>query len=158
MFSENNSKLYSCCSYLSFQLCFLNLPSISLRIHVQKLVSERVLFNSQNGIAIIRSWKASMSIYRIHILPKIYCLFYPLYNKPVIRRGRCKWRRRARVFRGKGCHESSKMESGSWRDCCQIGIDLTTPIYGDKPGSKLDWLIDWIMFRRKESSKQNYVY
>ena len=30
------------------------------------------------------------------------------------------------------------MESGSWRDYCQSGVNPTTPIYGDKPGSKLD--------------------
>ena len=39
---------------------------------------------------------------------------------------------------GGGCLESSKMESGSWRDCCYSGVNLATPIYGDKPGSKLD--------------------
>ena len=32
-----------------------------------------------------------------------------------------------------GCLESSEMESGSWS-----GVNLVTPIYGDKPGSKLD--------------------
>ena len=37
-----------------------------------------------------------------------------------------------------GCHESSEMESGSWRDCCWSGVNPATPIYGDKPGSKLD--------------------
>ena len=26
-----------------------------------------------------------------------------------------------------GCHESIEMENGSWRDCCQSGIDLATP-------------------------------
>ena len=40
----------------------------------------------------------------------------------------------------KGCHELSKMESGSWRDCCQSGVNLATPVYEDKPGSKLDWI------------------
>ena len=39
---------------------------------------------------------------------------------------------------GGGCLKSSKMECGSWRDCCQSGVNLATPIYGDKPGSKLD--------------------
>ena len=38
----------------------------------------------------------------------------------------------------KGCHESSKMESGSLRDCCQSGVNPATPVYGDKTGSKLD--------------------
>ena len=38
----------------------------------------------------------------------------------------------------KGYHELSEMESGSWRNCWQSGINLATPIYGDKPGSKLD--------------------
>ena len=28
----------------------------------------------------------------------------------------------------KGCHELSKMESGT--DCCQSGVNLATPIYG----------------------------
>ena len=37
-----------------------------------------------------------------------------------------------------GCLESSKMESGSWRDFCQGGINTAKPIYGVKPGSKLD--------------------
>ena len=37
-----------------------------------------------------------------------------------------------------GCHESSKMDSGSWRDCCKSGVNLASPVYGDKPGSKLD--------------------
>ena len=37
-----------------------------------------------------------------------------------------------------GCLESSKMESGSWRDCCWSGVNLATPIYRDKPRSKLD--------------------
>ena len=37
-----------------------------------------------------------------------------------------------------GCLESSKMESRSWRDCCYSGVHLATPVYEDKPGSKLD--------------------
>ena len=37
-------------------------------------------------------------------------------------------------FEEKGYHESSKMEGG---------VNLATPVYGDKPESKLDWLIDW---------------
>ena len=37
-----------------------------------------------------------------------------------------------------GCLESSEMESGSWRDCHQSGVNLATPIYGDKPRLKLD--------------------
>ena len=37
-----------------------------------------------------------------------------------------------------GCLESSEVESGCWRDCCYSGLNLATPIYGDKPGSKLD--------------------
>ena len=37
-----------------------------------------------------------------------------------------------------GCLESSEMESGSWRDCCESGVNQATPIYGDKPRSKLD--------------------
>mgnify|MGYP001795412752 CR=1 FL=1 len=32
---------------------------------------------------------------------------------------------------GGGCLESSEMGSG---------INLATPVYGDKPGSKLDWI------------------
>ena len=47
-------------------------------------------------------------------------------------------------FGEKGCHKSSEMESGSWRDCCQSGVNLATPIYGDKPGSKIFW-IDWLI-------------
>ena len=34
---------------------------------------------------------------------------------------------------GGGCHESSEMESWSWRGCCQSGVNLATSIYGDKP-------------------------
>ena len=26
------------------------------------------------------------------------------------------------------CHESSEMESGSWRDCCQSGVNPATPV------------------------------
>ena len=37
-----------------------------------------------------------------------------------------------------GYIESSEMGSGSWRDCWQSGIIPATPIYGDKPGSKLE--------------------
>ena len=41
-------------------------------------------------------------------------------------------------FEEGGCIDSSEMESGSWRDCCQSGVNLATPVYGDKPGSKLE--------------------
>ena len=41
-------------------------------------------------------------------------------------------------FGEKGCLESSQMESRSWTDCCQSGVNLATPVYRDKPGSKLD--------------------
>ena len=34
--------------------------------------------------------------------------------------------------------KASKMEGGSWRDCCQSGVNPATPIYGDKSESKLD--------------------
>ena len=37
-----------------------------------------------------------------------------------------------------GCNESSEMESGNLRDCCLSGVNPATPVYGDKPGSKLD--------------------
>ena len=37
-----------------------------------------------------------------------------------------------------GCLESSEMESGIWRNCCKSGVTVATPIYGYKPGSKLD--------------------
>ena len=39
---------------------------------------------------------------------------------------------------GGGCLESSEMESGSWRDCCLSGVNLTTTVYGDKPESNFD--------------------
>ena len=53
--------------------------------------------------------------------------------------GRHKWRRRARVLVWrKGFHKSSEMESGSWTDCCQSGVNPVTLIYRDKLGSKLD--------------------
>ena len=58
-----------------------------------------------------------------------------------------KWRGRARVLVGGGeCLESGGMESGSWRDCCQSGVNPAIPIYGDKPESKLDWLINDLFF------------
>ena len=41
-------------------------------------------------------------------------------------------------FEEGGCIESSEMESGSWRNCCQSGVNPATPVYGDKPGSKLE--------------------
>ena len=44
-------------------------------------------------------------------------------------------------FGEKGCHESSEMESGSYKNCWQSGVNPATLVYGDKPGSKLDWLI-----------------
>ena len=31
-------------------------------------------------------------------------------------------------FGKKGCQESSEMESESWRDCCQSGVNLATPV------------------------------
>ena len=37
-----------------------------------------------------------------------------------------------------GWIESSEMDSVSWRDCCQSGVNLATPVYVDKPGSKMD--------------------
>ena len=36
------------------------------------------------------------------------------------------------------CLELSEMKSGSQRDCCQSGVNPATPIYRDKPESKLD--------------------
>ena len=46
-------------------------------------------------------------------------------------------------------NQARKMESGSWRDCChaQWGKSGLTPIYGDKPRSKLDWLIDKMLLK-----------
>ena len=49
-----------------------------------------------------------------------------------------KGKRKQGRFEEGGCIESSKMESGNWRDCCQSGVNPVTPIYGDKPGSKLE--------------------
>ena len=37
-----------------------------------------------------------------------------------------------------GYLELSEMESESWRDYCQGGVNSATPIYGDKTRSKLD--------------------
>ena len=34
-------------------------------------------------------------------------------------------------FEEGGCIESSEMESRSWRDCCQSGVNPATSIYGD---------------------------
>ena len=39
-------------------------------------------------------------------------------------------------FEEEECIESKKMESGSWRDCCQSEVNPATPVYGNKPGSK----------------------
>ena len=44
-------------------------------------------------------------------------------------------------FEEGGCIESRKLESGSWKDCCQSGVNPATLVYGNKPGSKLE-LID----------------
>ena len=33
-------------------------------------------------------------------------------------------------FEEGGCIESSEMESGNWRDCCQSGVNPATPIFG----------------------------
>ena len=38
----------------------------------------------------------------------------------------------------KGCHKLSEMESWSWRDCCESEVNPASPVYRDKPGSKLD--------------------
>ena len=44
------------------------------------------------------------------------------------------------LFGEKRCHASSEIENGSWRDCCQSGVNQAIPVYRDKPGSTLDWL------------------
>ena len=36
-----------------------------------------------------------------------------------------------------GCYESSKKESGSWRDCCQCGVNLATPFTAINPDQNL---------------------
>ena len=41
-------------------------------------------------------------------------------------------------FEKGGFIELNKMESGSWRDCCQSRVILATAIYGDNPDQKLD--------------------
>ena len=38
-----------------------------------------------------------------------------------------------------GCLESSKMESGSWRDCCYSGVNSATPFTGINPDQ--NWII-----------------
>ena len=55
-------------------------------------------------------------------------------------------------FEEGGCIESSEMESGSWRDCCQSGVNPATPVYQDKPGSKLELLLMMI------ESKKYIIY
>ena len=47
-------------------------------------------------------------------------------------------------FEEGGCIESSEMESGSWRDCCQSGVNLATLVYGGKPGSKLELKLEYL--------------
>ena len=49
------------------------------------------------------------------------------------RRGRRKWRKEQESWFGEGCHESSEMESGNWRDCCQSGVNPANPVYGINP-------------------------
>ena len=44
-------------------------------------------------------------------------------------------------FEEGGCIESRKMESGSWRDCCQSRVNLAALVYGDKPRSKLELFV-----------------
>ena len=43
-------------------------------------------------------------------------------------------------FGEKGCHESSEMESGSWKDCCQSGVNLATLFTGINPYQ--NWIDD----------------
>ena len=50
-------------------------------------------------------------------------------------------------FGEKGYHESSKMESGSWADCCQSGVNPATPVYGDKPRSE-----NWMMMKLNDET------
>ena len=45
-------------------------------------------------------------------------------------------------FEGGGCIESREIESGSWRDCCQSGVNPATPVYRDKSRSKLEFMVD----------------
>ena len=52
---------------------------------------------------------------------------------------------------GGGCLESSEMESGSWRDCCQRGVNMATPIYGDKPDQY--WIMMMIICIKFKKSK-----
>ena len=40
-------------------------------------------------------------------------------------------------FGENGCQELNEMESGSWTDCCQSGVNPATPVYRDKPRSKI---------------------
>ena len=41
-------------------------------------------------------------------------------------------------FEEGGCIELSEMESGRERDCWQSKVNPATPVYGDKPRSKLE--------------------
>ena len=41
-------------------------------------------------------------------------------------------------FGESGCHELNEIESWSWTDCCQSGVNPATPVYRDKHRSKLD--------------------
>ena len=43
-------------------------------------------------------------------------------------------------FGEKGCHESSEMEKGSLRDCCQSGVNPSTPFTGTNLGQ--NWIAD----------------
>ena len=44
-------------------------------------------------------------------------------------------------FEEGGCIVSSKMESGSWRDCCQSGVNLA--FTGINPDQKLELNLNW---------------
>ena len=53
-------------------------------------------------------------------------------------------------FEEEGCTESSEMENGSWRDFCQSGVNPAIPVYGDKPGSKLELIITKTKVRKQQ--------
>ena len=50
------------------------------------------------------------------------------------------WKMQVEDSRSVGLKEDA-LNRARWRDYCQSGVNLASPIYGDKPGSKLE-LID----------------
>ena len=49
------------------------------------------------------------------------------------------WKMHDCWFGEQGCHDSSKMESGSWTDCCQSGVNRAPPFMRINPDQ--NWMM-----------------